>query len=208
MAKTPGMAGIYKSELLAIILAATHGPPDLHTIFTDSQGAWKAITSNRSVIRQFRFVMLARRLLSERGIQLKWVKAHAGIEGNEMADVSAKIASKLPPQPPMKPREFWDLAAEGELMAPPHKTWTQYFAPHHSHRDINHLSWRPIRQMNLRWVRWLFACVMCSGYSFPTTFWAFPPAPTKVRCTTCRTYHNLSVHGYLAFCPTHPLSVA
>ena len=35
-----------------------------------------------------------------------------------------------------------------------------------------------------------------------TTFWANQPSP--VPCPKCNNLHNLSLHGYLAFCPNHP----
>ena len=40
----------------------------------------------------------------------------------------------------------------------------------------------------------------------PTTFWR--GTPPKKPCPGCKANHNQSIHGYIAYCPTHPLHKA
>lgn len=105
---------VHTAELVAIhqatemIKAITVEPSQVHdgarafTIITDSQSAIRAITCPSSGSGQH----IVRRILQQVGslrehkvqIHLLWTPAHAGVEGNEMADQLAKQAASLKTQ--------------------------------------------------------------------------------------------------------------
>ena len=122
--------------------------------------------------------------------------------------MATKASVILPLQLPAWPSEPWELVFKGEVVGPPNKTWAGVFTPQHTQANIHHISWRPLHQLQMSWIRWLFACVIAEGYDYPTSFWKFPPPPSKTTCKACKGRHNMSVHGHLAFCTDHPLQLA
>ena len=124
---------------------------------------------------------------------------HSGIKGNKLADRYAKKAVHLPNNPAVYPKSDWDLVVEGELVVGPHKTWGRLKVPHHGHEGIHPISFKPLVRGDMRLVKWLFAVRYVEGYSSPKKFW-FNKGGAKNLCSTCLSFHDTSVHGYIAFC--------
>ena len=95
---------------------------------------------------------------------------------------------------------------EGELVVRPHKTWGREKVPHHGHEGIHPISFKPLVWGDIRWFKWLFALRYAEGYSSPKSF-LFNKGGAKNLCRTCLTFHNTSVHGYIAFCDNSSLLV-
>ena len=98
----------------------------------------------------------------------------------------------------------WDIVRHGELVLPPHKTWTHDNIPMHAHDCFHPTSWTPLRTRRLAWHKWLFGLQSRKGFDHYATFWANRPSPTV--CSVCHVRHNSSVHGVIAHCTEkHPL---
>ncbi len=67
------------------------------TVFTDSQSSLKALASPYIHSKTVKECLQAIKLVqSQHTIKLAWVKAHAGHEGNELADQLAKLEASQP----------------------------------------------------------------------------------------------------------------
>nr|XP_037872912.1 uncharacterized protein LOC119629799 [Bombyx mori] len=96
---------VFQAELLAICRSTREiikHPKDSFGIYSDSRSSLEAVTNNRSL---HPLVVEIRRNLEEckrrnKRVALFWIKAHAGLEGNERADQLAKEAAlKLKTKP-------------------------------------------------------------------------------------------------------------
>ncbi|XP_062528221.1 retrovirus-related Pol polyprotein from type-1 retrotransposable element R1 [Bombyx mori] len=96
---------VFQAELLAICRSTREiikHPKDSFGIYSDSRSSLEAVTNNRSL---HPLVVEIRRNLEEckrrnKRVELFWIKAHAGLEGNERADQLAKEAAlKLKTKP-------------------------------------------------------------------------------------------------------------
>ena len=100
-AKLPEHATVFQAELYAIQAAATEIARRFQNteidIYTDSQSALQALKPN--IIRDRSVKNTTDKLLEAasngNAIQLKWIKAHSGFDGNEIADSLAKRGTKL-----------------------------------------------------------------------------------------------------------------
>ena len=111
MARTPGVQGIYPSQLLGAYLASISS--ETHTtICLDNQGAVKVLSNQNVVVRNSFLVSLARTSVEEKHQSVKWVKVHAGQRGNDLADCYARKASSLPSQRPARTQKPWDVIIE------------------------------------------------------------------------------------------------
>lgn len=207
LARTPGMPGIYPSELLGAFLAS-HASPASSTIFLDNQGAVKALSCSKPVVRHAQLVTITRTSLQEKCQTVQWIKGHAGLRGNVLADEFARKASNLPPQAPVKPKSAWEVIVHGMPQLPPHKCWTESNVPTHHHSGIHPLSFTPLKRHpdSLPWIKWLFGLCWRPGWSSYHSFWS--QSPSRRPCTVCHCFHNTSINGTLGFCDTHPLRKA
>ena len=207
MARTPGVQGIYPSELFGAYLASLSAAPH-STICLDNQGAVKVLNSAKAVVRHSFLVTLARASIQEKKQKVKWIKGHAGQTGNELADVYARQATKLPAQRSARPRSPWDVIIHGLPHYPPHKCWTELNVPKHQHRDIHRISFTPLQRCpdSLLWIKWIFGLCWRPGWAPYQSFWT--QAPSRHACSVCLTSHNASINGTLAFCDRHPLRQA
>ena len=94
-------------------------------------------------MRQAAWVYRVRASVAAKNQRLTWVEGHVGIEQNEVSDKYAKLGSTLPKPPPMQATSPWDIVRHGELMHPPHKTWTHDLIPSHSHDGFHPITWHP-----------------------------------------------------------------
>ena len=76
--------------------------------------------------------------------------------------------------------------------------------PTHGHRNIHSISFTPLRRMSCIWVQWSFGLMWQEGFAPYTTYRSLQWKP----CPLCKVAHNQSIHGYIAFCPPHPLHKA
>ena len=89
-------ATVFQAEIIAIKKAAEyllkHHTAKYVKIFSDSQAALQAVNNTRVAARSVLEAMEALEMLTATGcrVRLAWVKAHIGIEGNELADQAAK----------------------------------------------------------------------------------------------------------------------
>ncbi|GBM48232.1 hypothetical protein AVEN_72499-1 [Araneus ventricosus] len=86
-------ANVFVAEAVAIQMAVEKVVPTKETIdiFSDSRSVLVALESNKDnseVIMKLRKILLV-----NPQIKLNWVRAHVGIHGNELADLSAKNAT-------------------------------------------------------------------------------------------------------------------
>ena len=207
MARTPGIQGIYPSELLGAFLASHSSAPGT-TIWLDNQGAVKVLNSSKQVVRHAHLVNIARLSIQGKGQTVKWTKGHAGLRGNDLADAYARRACDLPCQTPVLPLSPWDVIIEGLPHFPPHKCWTEANVPTHRHSGIHTISFTPLKRSpnSAQWVKWLFGLCWRPGWAPYQTFWT--QTPSRRACTICQSFHNASINGTLAFCDSHPLRIA
>ena len=201
--RVPGIPNSYKAELVGILLVS-HLSAAGKKIKLDCQGAIASATGTKRPVRQATWVLRVRQSIREKGQTLEWVEGHVGHEYNEVSDDFAKQGTTLPRPPPVKASSVWDIIRHGELVLPPHKTWTHDYTPSHTHDRFHPISWKPLKFRRVAWHKWLFGLQSRLGYSHYATFWADRPSATP--CPTCSAYHNLSVHGVVTHCtPAHPL---
>jgi ribonuclease HI len=96
----------YKAEivgdLLSVKLAAAIPPNKTATIFTDNQSVLQASKFPKLAAGKYLLQELNRAYLKirnngtaqQRCIQFRWISAHSGVEGNELADREAKEAAR------------------------------------------------------------------------------------------------------------------
>ena len=84
-----------------------------------------------------------RDLVQGKELTIKYIRAHQGEVGNELADSKAKAAISLPMPKPVFPQELWQVSYEGELVDSPHKVWAKVGVPTHSLDDVHPRSWQP-----------------------------------------------------------------
>jgi ribonuclease HI len=87
---------VFQAELEAISRVAQDlwsiaGPSDKITILTDSQSALQALAQDRHNSKtRIKCITAINNLSNKADITIRWVKAHVGIPGNELADAHAK----------------------------------------------------------------------------------------------------------------------
>ena len=208
--KPQGYPSPYKGEMIAMFLAAyyaTHGS----TINCDCKGVISAVQNQPVRVTLGKWVHRIRQLLQSQHLAIRHVKAHIGILGNEIANTMAQKSNvKVPISPPQTVQYPFDVLHVHELMTHPHKTWTKHYIPSHKQDGIWTGSFRPLKKRFRIWFKWLYACKWADGFDSYFTYWYPPDSPQHQRsqklCRTCLQKHNLSIHGYLAFCSTsHPI---
>ena len=207
MARTPGVQGIYPSELLGAYLASISSEEHT-TICLDNQGAVKVLSNQKNVVRHAFLVSLARKSIQEKHQSVRWVKGHAGQRGNELADHYARQATRLPSQRTARPQSPWDVVIHGLPHRPPHKCWTEMNIPSHQHTDIHPISFTPLKRCpdSLPWIKWIFGLCWRPGWASYQSFWS--QTPSRHACGVCLGFHNASINGTLSFCVNHPLRQA
>ena len=96
-----GEASIFQAELIAIQEAANYLKLNEDTqgmyikFFSDSQAALQALKSNHSKAQTVKNTHDALNALAEQAklVRLTWIKAHIGLDGNELADEYAKLGT-------------------------------------------------------------------------------------------------------------------
>ena len=96
-----GEASIFQAELIAIQEAAKHlyTHEDTHGLyikfFSDSQAALQALKSNKCKAQTVKDTHDALNALADQAkvVRLTWIKAHIGLDGNELADEHAKLGT-------------------------------------------------------------------------------------------------------------------
>ena len=170
VARTPGRQGIYKAEVIAVLLDALFSTPNT-PLFTDNQGVKKVMGHDKPVLKEAYWVELARAELKRKGSPLEWKKAHSEMRGNELADSFANLGTKLPLPTGFKlSHNPWEVCKNGEPFLPPHKVWTHSLIPSHRPRNIHPSTNTPLKRSVLSWYRWLLALVWRPGYAGPTTY--------------------------------------
>ena len=129
------------------------------------------------------WVQSIRKEVKETGLVLSYVPGHSVIKGNELADRHSKKAVHLPNNPAVYPKSCWDIVVEGELAFGPHKTWGREKVPRHGHEGIHTISFKPLVQGDMRWVKRLLALRYVEGYSSPKSF-CFNKGGAKNLCST------------------------
>ena len=207
MARTPGVQGIYPSELLGAYLASVSSA-EHSTICLDNRGAVKVLSNQKTVVRHAFLVSLARVSIQEKHQKGCWVKGHAGQRGNDLADLYARQATKLPSQRPARPQSPWDVHIHGLPHRPPHKCWTEMNIPTHQHMDIHPFSFIPLKRCpdSHPWIKWIFGLCWRPGWASYQSFWS--QTPSRHACSLCLGFHNASINGTLSFCAHHPLRQA
>ena len=164
---------------------------------SDSLAAIKAVTGLKPRVTLRPVIESIRLLCHDKALRLQHVPGHVGVAGNEIADKHAKYAcATLPPPPSPTPRYCSEVVAQGELVTPPHKTWTRGLIPHHTPDGIHSISWR--KYHSGAWFRWLQGLQQAPGYEDARSFWR--AQASRRPCHHCGTCHNQSVHRHLAFC--------
>lgn len=207
MARTPGMQGIYPSELLGAYLASRSSPPH-STIHLDNKGASQVLNSAKKVVRHAFLVSVTRKSVQEKHQTVKWIKGHVGHRGNELADIYARKACSLPQQKPAQTTDPFSVVIGGLPHLPPHKCWTEANVPLHRHTGIHPISFTPLKRSpdSLSWIKWLFGLCWRPGWQPYQSFWS--RTPSRRACLSCLAFHNTSINGTLAFCDSHPLRQA
>ena len=99
---------VFQSEIYGLILSTQliweyiqeHGPIDSVILYTDSQAAIKALSSiyfTSKITKSCRYALHNLGMLCK--VTVKWVKAHVGYHGNELADKLAKEQVERPGDP-------------------------------------------------------------------------------------------------------------
>ena len=176
--------------------------PLCSTIYTDSLGAETCLAGTQQRVACAHWVRLAQVLIAEKGHKVVHVAAHVGIQWNEAADAKAKEAAKLPPQVRVEPERKGDLTYQRvSCVSTPTKPGPSRMYQR-TPQDIH-----PVSKRFIPWFRFVHGVVASPDYAHPATYW--DNRASKVKCTHCGTWHNQSVHGYVACCsPDHPLQVA
>ena len=84
-----------------------------------------------------------RELVQDKDLSIKYIRAHQGEVGNDLADSKAKATISLPMPKPVFPHDLWQVSYEGELLDSPHKVWAKVQVPMHSPEGIHPRSWQP-----------------------------------------------------------------
>ena len=96
-----GNASIFQAELIAIQAVATHltEHEDIQgkyvKFFSDSQAALQALKANHCSAQTTKDTHDALNKLGQdtKSVRLTWIKAHTGLDGNELADEYAKLGT-------------------------------------------------------------------------------------------------------------------
>ena len=93
--RPPGQQGIYKAEISALLLAAEYAAPK-SLILVDNEGIISALQGHKERVVLGRWVNRMRELVQSKELMIKYVRAHQGEVGNELAGSKAKLAISLP----------------------------------------------------------------------------------------------------------------
>lgn len=187
---------------MALTIAVEHAPTE-SVILVDNAGVLAAVRGSNPRVQYGSWVDFIRDQVQNKFLTLRHVRGHTGVLGNELADRYAKYATMLPDPPRVSPSSCWEVTQCGAVVGYPHKTWIRHLAPRHSQQGIHPLSWTPFLAGSNAWAYWLFGCIWSAGFMSPISFWFNRPSPHP--CEFCHTHHNASIHGYIAFCSTHPV---
>ena len=142
--------GSYAAELTGLIIALRHLPPQSSAnIYSDNKAALNIISRLRlnpslpTYRLPFAFLLeqIQQLLQTQTQARFYWVKAHAGIAGNETADEFARWAEHLPPQKMSEYPLPIILSEHFPIYGKPHLQLFKHRIPHHKHNNINtHLS--------------------------------------------------------------------
>ena len=175
--RVPGHPNSYKAEVTGILLGSTLSPPN-STLRVDCKGAIASTTGSQRPVRHAKWVLQARESLLCKNQSLEWIEGHTGHIIQERSDEHVKYASTLPLPRPAKASSPWDVVRHGEVLSPPHKSWTHNLIPSHSQENFHPSSWKPLRHHRLAWHKWLFGLQSRVGFSHYASFWRDdPPVP-------------------------------
>ena len=86
----PGQQGIYKAEMSALLLAAEFAAPK-SVIRVDNKGVISAVQGHKERVVLRRWFNRIRELVQSKELTLKYVRAHQGEVGNELADQATRL---------------------------------------------------------------------------------------------------------------------
>ena len=103
--RPPGQQGIYKAEMAALLLAAEFASPK-SVIRVDNKGVISAVQGLKERVVLRRWVNRIRELVQGKELTIKYIRAHQGEVGNDLADSNAEVAISLPMPKPVFPQEL------------------------------------------------------------------------------------------------------
>jgi len=194
----------YRAEAAAVFCAAEKSTPD-STIYCDNQGLVKVLTSTAPVLESADIILPTRAMMSQKQLQIQWIKGHNGHPGNEEADRLAGLARELRKPGPWAPAKIDEFSFQGVQVTHP-KHFTNSSIPRHKHTDIHPTNWKILRQLRASEAKykWTQGCKNYPGFKFHSEGWYLETKEGKAKkweqCSLCNNEHPLTVQRCIQMC--------